>query len=498
MINAGAIATTGLVAGRSAQTRRRRILEALSLYAGRKLQVDEAVYRSESETGHRNRAIGYMLRNFGILEQDPLPAVELYFEQCSISVTCRDLGIMAATLANRGVNPVTGKQALRGEYVESVLSVMGTCGMYDYAGEWLYQVGIPAKSGVAGGLIAVLPGQLGIGVFSPPLDERGNSVRGIRVCNAISRHFDLHLYNRASPGKSAIRARFSAAEFGSNRVRTDEQTAALRRAAHGVRAYQLQGHLSFTTAEPIVQEVIEEAPVIDALILDFKRVLSVSEGACRLLHQLLEKFAARDKPLVLSATESHPLVRRYLRAKLGHRAAGMLHHFADTDRSLEWCEDRLLASLPDQREPDTALTPVRYELFRGLTPGEIKVISGMLVRQRYRAGDEIIRVGDEAHEMFLLARGTAGVVVTNPQGGRRRVATFSPGMNFGEMAFLDRAPRSSLVVAETEAECDVLTLDAMEDLSRTHPQIKITLLKNLCLDLCRKLRKADRQLSAYD
>src|SRR5207244_13011939 len=117
----------------------------------------------------------------------------------------RDLGVMAATLANRGVNPVTGKQAIRGEYVENVLSVMGSCGMYDFAGEWIYKIGMPAKSGVSGGIIAVLPGQLGIGVFSPPLDSRSNSVRGICVCDDLSRSLAMHLFNRPSPGRSVIR-----------------------------------------------------------------------------------------------------------------------------------------------------------------------------------------------------------------------------------------------------------------------------------------------------
>src|SRR5262249_14447972 len=128
MINAGAIATAGLIEGKSPAARFQRILETFSLYAGHPLKLDEAVYRSESETGHRNRAIGHMLRNFDKLAGDPALTTELYFQQCSIAVTCRDLGVMAATLANRGVNPLTGKQALRGEYVESVLSVMGTCG----------------------------------------------------------------------------------------------------------------------------------------------------------------------------------------------------------------------------------------------------------------------------------------------------------------------------------------------------------------------------------
>src|SRR5260221_1834437 len=149
MINAGAIAAAGLVQGKTPAAKLKRLMETFSLYAGRDLTLDEQVYNSENETGHRNRAIGHMLRNFEILKEDPLPVVQLYFQQCSVSVTCRDLAMMAATLANRGVNPVTGKQALPGEYVESVLSVMGSCGMYDYAGEGMFNIGMAAKSGVA-------------------------------------------------------------------------------------------------------------------------------------------------------------------------------------------------------------------------------------------------------------------------------------------------------------------------------------------------------------
>src|SRR6266567_6750147 len=241
MINAGAIATAGLISGKTPQVRLKRLLEMMGAYAGRELGLDESVYRSESETGHRNRAIGHMLRNFDMITGDPAPVVELYFQQCSVSVTCRDLAIMAATLANRGVNPVTGKQAIRGEYVESVLSVMGSCGMYDFAGEWIYKIGMPAKSGVAGGMIAVLPGQFGIGVFSPPLDSRGNSVRGLAVCDDVSRSFDLHLFNRPNPGRSVIRLKFTGAELNSSRVRTTQESQALHRFGAAIKAYQLQG-----------------------------------------------------------------------------------------------------------------------------------------------------------------------------------------------------------------------------------------------------------------
>jgi glutaminase len=125
--------------------------------------------------------------------------LDLYFQQCAILVQARDLAMMAATLANGGVNPVTGERALDENYVQDVISVMLTCGMYDYSGEWTYRMGIPAKSGVGGGITAVVPGKLGIGTFSPPLDSKGNSVRGIKVCEDMARDFGLHLFNAAKP-----------------------------------------------------------------------------------------------------------------------------------------------------------------------------------------------------------------------------------------------------------------------------------------------------------
>src|SRR5258707_6838274 len=149
-----------------------------------------------------------------------MPIVETYFQQCSILGNCRDLATMAATLANRGVNPLTGVQAIRGEYVESVLGVMGTCGMYDYAGQWLYDVGLPAKSGVAGGILAMLPGRMGIGVFSPKLDSHGNSVRGVKICQELSRRFRLHLFSASRPSGLAVRRHLTIRRRQSRRVRS--------------------------------------------------------------------------------------------------------------------------------------------------------------------------------------------------------------------------------------------------------------------------------------
>ena len=497
MINAGAIATAGLIAGHE-DTRLNRLLETFGTYAGRPLALDENLYHSESETGHRNRAIGYMLRNFEILTDDPTPAVELYFEQCSISVTCRDLGFMAATLANQGVNPVTGKQAIRGEYVENVLSVMETCGMYDFAGEWLYKVGMPAKSGVAGGIIAVLPGQLGIGVFSPPLDSHGNSVRGVRVCEELSRSFDLHVLNRPGVGRSTIRLKFTGAEFNSSRVRTLTEKRVLQSSGQQIRVWQLQGTLSFSTAEVIVRDLIENLGATDHFILDLKRVLGINECACGMLHRLVLDFAAQNKSLIFAGHQHLRLLQRVMRIKLGDQIDSMFRSFDDTDRALEWCENRLLQAALPTPSVDHRVLLENFTLFAGLTAEEFAVIAPLLTHRTYSPGETIIHVGANAAELYLLARGCVSVQVPLASGGHKRLATFSPGMVFGEMAVIDRAPRSATILADDVAECDLLKLADFDQLDRTHPEIKLKLWHNLCLDLCGKLRKANRELSVFD
>ena len=196
MVNAGALVTTDLVEdGKGTGPAIERILDALRTYAGNEnLAVDEEILELMLQGSDRNRAISYLMRSFGMISQNVEENLALYLRQCSVQVTARDLGVMAATLANGGKNPVTGKQALMPRYTRDVLSVMHMCGMYDFAGEWAYRVGIPAKSGVSGGIMAIVPGKVGIAVFSPGLDEYGNSVRGVKVCEAISKYLGLHVF----------------------------------------------------------------------------------------------------------------------------------------------------------------------------------------------------------------------------------------------------------------------------------------------------------------
>lgn len=185
-VNAGAIATTSMVGGGSADQIWKRILDTYDGFAGRKLSVLEDVYRSEAATNQRNRAIGALMYAYGHIHANPDQATDIYTRQCSVGVTAKDLAVMAATIANGGVNPITGQRVLDAKYVPGLLSVMATAGLYDDSGRWLFMTGLPAKSGVGGGLIAVSPGNWGIAVISPPLDSAGNSVRAQKAIADIS------------------------------------------------------------------------------------------------------------------------------------------------------------------------------------------------------------------------------------------------------------------------------------------------------------------------
>jgi glutaminase len=186
LVNAGAITTTSLVAGSSADEVWANIIGTMNAFAGRSLNVNQEVYKSEAETNQRNQAIAMLMFAYGHIKANPLQATDLYTRQCSINVNAHDLAMMAATLASAGRNPVTNKQVVSAEYVPAILAVMATAGLYDDSGKWLYATGLPAKSGVGGGLIAVSPGKFGIAVVSPPLDAAGNSVRGQKAITDIS------------------------------------------------------------------------------------------------------------------------------------------------------------------------------------------------------------------------------------------------------------------------------------------------------------------------
>lgn len=199
MVNAGGIAVTSLIKGEGPAKRLNRILAMYRRYSGRQVFIDAPTFISEQAANDRNRAISYLLRNFGMMEGDIQQTLDLYLQQCSAIINCRDLAVMGATLANGGINPITQERALKSEYVQDLLTVIHTCGMYDFAGEWAYSVGLAAKSGVSGCILGVVPGRMGIAVFSHPLDQRGNSTRGIKVFEELSRRLGLHIFQPREP-----------------------------------------------------------------------------------------------------------------------------------------------------------------------------------------------------------------------------------------------------------------------------------------------------------
>ncbi|MGW5384164.1 glutaminase [Nocardia sp. NPDC003963] len=280
MINAGAIATHQLLAGPHATVAERfeRARSFFSTLADRDLELDERVCASELATADRNLSIAHMLRNYGIIDDDPHEVVEGYTRQCSIKVTVRDLATMGAALVNGGVHPQTGAQVVAPAVARETLAVMAAAGMYDSAGEWFTRVGIPAKSGVAGGLLGALPGQCGIGVVSPRLDPHGNSVRGIKAFHRLSDDMGMHLMESEPHGSTVLR---------STTVRDGETW------------YALQGAVQFIGAESVLA-AFQNDTTTGTVVLDLSRVDRITDVGRRMLLEGLRRFGldGRDVALV--------------------------------------------------------------------------------------------------------------------------------------------------------------------------------------------------------
>ncbi|MBL8305986.1 MAG: glutaminase A [Rubrivivax sp.] len=498
MINAGAIAMASLVQGDTLGERLQRVLDTLSAYAGRPLSIDEAVFESERSTGHRNRAIGHLLRNCDIIETDPEPALELYFRQCSVLVTGRDLALMGATLANGGVNPLTQQRALAADCVGPVLSVMTTCGVYDFTGEWVWRVGLPAKSGVGGGVIAVLPGQLGIGIFSPPLDERGNSVRGVAACEAISRDLGLHFLQPPRPSASTVRARYTLASVRSKRRRPAAESRWLD--AHGERArvFELQGDLRFTTLEPVLRELAQGDWRV--ALLDFKRVSRADPAATRLIAGLAASCVSHGRRLVLSRVRRGELLAG-LDRELASLAASAVEFQPELDLGLEWCERLLLREqgATPAAAPPTAVDGLEGHLWcEGMTAAERQALRAPMQRLEFDPGDPVVHIGEPADALFFLLQGEVSVVLPLPQGGVRRLQTLSAGMGFGEAALIAGGQRGADVRADTPVVCLSLSAAAFAQIQDEEPRLAARLLLNLLKATTRTAQRLTAEVAALE
>jgi glutaminase len=495
MINAGAIATASLVRGADPEARTARVVDTMSAYAGRALAIDEAVFESERVTGHRNRAIGHMLRNYEILTDAPEPVLDLYFRQCSVLVDARDLALIAATLANGGVNPASGARAIAAEHVGPILSVMTTCGVYDLTGEWVYSVGMPAKSGVGGGIIAVLPGQLGIGVFSPPLDERGNSVRGVAVCKALSRELGLHFLQPPRAAQATVRARYTLATMRSKRRRPQAENRVLDQHGAGAVVFELQGDLRFATLEPVVREVDRLGDSLNVAVLDFKRVAHVDEAATRLLAGLVKDPRRR---LVLTRVRRGEMLASFGGA-LDPRHAERVVFLPHLDAGLEWCERALLAHGGVKVHASAAIESLaEHRWCAGLNTADLAHLQAGMEHRQYEPGTLIVQRGEAADRLYFLMRGEVSVVLTLPAGSQQRLSTLTAGMGFGELATLAGGLRTADVRADTSVECWTLGRDALARIEHERAPLALCLLHNLLLGTVETVRRLTAEVASLE
>lgn len=488
MINAGAITSASLVAGADITERYERIRAMYSDFAGRELTLNESVYKSESRTGNRNRAIGYMLREFDIITEHPENVLDLYFRQCSIDVTCHDLSLMAATLANNGTNPVTGKGVARADLVEHVLSVMATCGMYDEAGAWLTEVGLPAKSGVGGGIIAVLPGQIGIAVYSPRLDQHGNSVRGVQTCRELSRKLELHFLHVTRASRSSIRAQYALAESPSRMRRTEAERTLLDKVGACGRVYELHGDLLFAGAEIAVREMSNAGtpPIktsaedsteagIETMVIDVRRVDDLSPVAAKMLTAARVDLVANgvavavvDPEGVLTAgVDTADTSRDY-------------QQFADLDTALQWCEDILLDRHGMANRPNE-IALHDHPIVVAFGTQQRERIVPLLKTVHFQQGDLIVAAGSPASGLHLVLKGRISSTLTDARGIEHRIVTLTAGTSFGEMPLLLHTSWMNDFRADTDVAVAVLTPEDFSAIAAEYPAVEIALLKHLAV-----------------
>jgi glutaminase len=493
MVNAGAIACSGLIHQADGAHAFERIREKLSQFAGRELDVDDAVHASEALTGNRNRAIAWLLRNYLVLQDDVDAVLDTYFRQCAILVTARDLAVMAATLANRGVNPVTGVSVVSPNIVARTLSVMTSSGMYDYAGEWIYRVGIPAKSGVGGGIVAALPSQLGLGTFSPNLDSHGNSVRGLKVCEALSSRFDLHMLNRSADVRTCIIADYDIFGISSRRSRQPHEQQILEERHSDIRVIELVGALNFAAIDYVTRRLAGEPPNAPLLILDFRRVPDLTAAGAQLLGENLTALANAGVTAILTGLE----VTSPVWTEVWTRTAEpqRLRRFALLDEGIEWAEDQVIYRYGGFTSSKETSHLGEQALLADLAPEEIAALAELSTPRRYEAGQRIVSAGEPANSLFFLQSGMVSVKL--PSGVR--LASLGPGMEFGEMAIIEQH-RSADVWADTPVRCLELPLDSFADYRQLHPQIALKIMRNLSALLARRLILANAKvdlLSAY-
>ena len=428
MVNAGAIACSGLIREAKGDAAFDYIRQALGRFAGRELDVDEAVFTSESATGDRNRAIGYLLRTSSVIKEDVRAVLEVYFRQCSVLVTARDIAIMAA-----------------------------------------------------------LPARLGLGSYSPRLDGHGNSVRGIKVCEALSSHYDLHMLNRSDDARNSIMADYNIDKSASRRSRRPHERKLLSQHHREVRVMELVGTLSFSNVDYVSRQIAAK-PRPQFIIFDLRRVTSMTPAGTRLLAEALRELAAFRVTVIFSGIRRSSVEWKIITGRTGDVSNVRNYYLLDT--AIEWAEDQIVYRHGGAIDFHDTTELAEQPLLAGLATEELAELNALAKVRTYQQGERILSTGEPATSLFFLRSGV--VHVTLPDG--IRLATLTAGMAFGEMALLE-THRSADVFADMSATAYDITLADFERFRERHPKAGERIMRNLAQLLADRLIVANARVN---
>lgn len=475
MVNAGAIVTSTMVSGSGHWERAERIRDGLSRFAGRQLSIDQNVAKSELDTSDRNRAISYLMRGAGSLTVDVEDALGGYIEQCSALINVTDLSVMAATLAAGGRNPLTDEQVVPPDLIAHVLTIMSTCGMYDGAGEWMYRVGLPAKSGVSGAIMAVLPNELGLATWSPPLDSHGNSVRGVTAMEFLSDDLDLHVFFPTGAPQTPIGRVTTSQVLRARAGRIPAEQDVLDRQGDQIRIVELHGSISLLGAQEVVECVTETSlsNTTGWLVVDARDVVDIHPGALKILNESLLELAECGVDVEVIETQ---------RGGGWRSSEGWLVPMSrDRDAVLQRFEDQLIRAETGATPRAGAAVSLRQcQILAKLPDEQLATLEPLLRQSDHAAGEVLLKIGSRPDGINWLLSGEVDVLV--PVTGiadSQRLRGIGPGAVFGEMTMVDDGFDGGSAITTQPTRIAQLRQDAWEQVVESDPDLSNAMLRGL-------------------